>query len=134
MGQFSRYIITGGIAALADITLFNLCIHAAGVNHILSNTLSFTSGLVVNYFLSRKWVFNKKAHDIKKDFTLFSLVGIAGLALGNILMLCLVDTGLLRIITGLADSGAIKSLAKIIIIFPVLLWNFAARKKLVFST
>lgn len=134
VNQFTRYALTGGIASVADISLFNVCANLFRINHILSNTLSFSLGLTVNYLLSREWVFNKRTHNLKKDFLLFSVIGIIGLILGNILMFLLVDLGTLYLILGYAGDGLIKSAAKLLIMFPVLLWNFFARKTFVFST
>lgn len=133
MSQFLRYAVVGGIASLVDISVFSLGISLFRINHIVSNSMAFVFGLVVNYLLSREWVFNKKTHNVKRDFTLFSLIGFMGLILSNILMYGLVDTGLLYIMLASSNNNIVKTVAKLIVIFLVFLWNFIARKRIVFA-
>ncbi|MGI6779034.1 MAG: GtrA family protein [Acetivibrionales bacterium] len=131
--QFIRYVVTGGTASLADISIFSIGANTLDINHIQSNSMGFVVGLTVNYLLSRGWVFNKSNHKVIRDFFLFSLIGIIGLILSNIFMYIMVDTGLLYAILASSNDELVKVLAKLLVTFLVLLWNFAARRRLVFG-
>jgi len=131
--QFFRYTIVGGIAAFVDLSLYNTGVQILKANHIISNSFSFVSGLLVNYYLSREWVFNKKVHNIKKDFALFALVGVIGLLLSNIILFMLIDAGILYYLMPFSDDGRVKVTAKIAAVILVLFWNFTARKRIVFN-
>ncbi|MFZ5986212.1 MAG: GtrA family protein [Bacillota bacterium] len=132
LNQFLRYVIVGGLASVVDISAFSIGTNIMGINHILSNTLSFMLGLVTNYLLSREWVFNKKIHNIKRDFFLFSLIGLVGLLISNIFLFILVDTGMLYFLLASSNDSLVKTVAKLTVIGIVLFWNFIARKKIVF--
>jgi putative flippase GtrA len=134
LSQFLRYLIVGGISAFIDIFIFTLGVNVLGINHIISNSISFVFGLVANYLLSRKWVFNQKVHNPGRDFFLFSVIGLIGLILSNILIYILIDLRVLYYLLASTSDNLIKPFAKLIVINIVLFWNFIARKKIVFST
>jgi len=134
VGQFLRSVITGGAASLADIGIFSFGISVLGINYLVSNTLSFTVGLTVNYLLSREWVFKSKVHNVKRDFLLFAAVGLVGLMLSNVLLYIFIDLGVVYYFIPLTSGRLAKSTAKAVVIFLVFLWNFFARREFVFST
>ena len=131
--QFFRYGIVGGIASAVDISVFYIAVNLADINHLIANTLSFSFGLIVNYFLSREWVFNKKKHNARKDFLLFAVIGVLGLLLSNLILFILIDCNVLYKLLPVLDSNLTKLTAKLIAVFVVLFWNFIARKKIVFN-
>ena len=132
--QFVRSVMAGAAASVADISIYGIGVNLLGINHIVSNTFSFIFGLSVNYYLSREWVFNKKKRNTKRDFLLFSLIGIIGLLLSSVLLYILVDLGTLYYLLMTENSGLVKSAAKIFAVILVFFWNFIARKRVVFST
>lgn len=132
--QFLRYALVGSVASVVDISLFHLAANLVGVNHIAANTLSFVFGLQVNYFLSRQWVFNKARHSFGRDFALFALIGIIGLLLSNLILYVLVDMNILHRILGFMDNESVKLAAKLAAVIIVLLWNFTARRRIVFGS
>ena len=134
VGQFMRCGIIGGIASLVDISIYSLGANILGINHILANTLSFLFGLIINYYLTREWVFNQKTDHTGKDFLVFSVIGVIGLVISNVLLLLMVNTGLLYAVLMTNSDALVRSAAKIITVVVVFFWNFTARKKLVFST
>lgn len=135
--QFFRYAIVGGFAALADISVFYLAANIIGINHIIANTMSFIFGLLLNYFMSRVWVFNKQTQSMIRDFILFAVIGVIGLLLSNMILYVLVDLRLLynifAIILSFNGDNFTKISAKLVSVFIVLFWNFVARKKIVFA-
>lgn len=119
--QFLSYLICGGFATLADMgTLFVL----AGVlrfNHLIAAAFAFLVGISTNYSLNTMLVF-KSQGKIKKELTIFALVGIGGLLWTELLLWILVDK--LKLYFMIA-----KAMAVVLVLF----WNFFMRKKFVFS-
>jgi len=131
--QFFRYVITGGIASAVDILVFNIGIYLLHTDHIAANTVSFVFGLITSYYLSRRWVFGKKEHVLKRDLSLYALVGVIGLLISDAILFILVNLGTLHVFIPFAGEDMIKLSAKLIAVALVLLWNFWARKKFVFN-
>ena len=126
MGQFLRYMVTGGFAFVADFGLFALCLYAFGWHYLLANLVGLVAGLVLNYLMSILWVFTacKRILKTKKgiEFVLFALVGIAGVGINQVLMYLMVD-----------GLGINEMVSKMIAAVLVLMWNFGARKLILFK-
>jgi putative flippase GtrA len=131
--QLVRGILVGGIAALADLSVFSLGVQLLGIHHIVSNSVAFVFGLTVNYLLSREWVFGRKVHHTRRDFLLFSLIGLIGLLISNLLLFVFIDLRLLSILLPHAGNRIMKILAKLLTIILVFLWNFFVRRRVVFA-
>lgn len=118
--QFFRYIFVGGIATLADMgTLFALY-NTLSIHYLTATALGFLAGIITNYLLSIAWVFQSTGN-MKKEFTIFTIIGIGGLLWTELIMWFLVGKMKLAVM-----------IAKIIAVFLVLMWNFGMRKKFVF--
>jgi putative flippase GtrA len=119
-------LVTGGLAFFVDFGLFALCLYLLEWHYLLANLVGLVAGLVLNYALSVLWVFTacKRTLEKKKvaEFTLFTLVGIAGVGINQLLMYLMVD--------GL-DLNEMRS--KIVAAILVLMWNFGARKLILFK-
>ncbi len=124
-GQFLRYMVTGGVAFVADFGLFALCLYGFGWHYLLANLVGLVAGLVLNYLMSILWVFTacKRILKTKKgiEFVLFALVGIAGVGINQVLMYLMVD-----------GLGINEMVSKMIAAVLVLMWNFGARKLMLF--
>ena len=124
-GQFLRYMVTGGFAFVADFGLFALCLYGFGWHYLLANFVGLVAGLVLNYLMSILWVFTacKRILKTKKgiEFVLFALVGVAGVGINQVLMYLMVD-----------GLGINEMVSKMIAAVLVLMWNFGARKLMLF--
>jgi putative flippase GtrA len=121
--QFLRYAVVGGLAFVVDAGLLWALTAFAGVYYLLSAAISFTAGLVVNYLLSRFWVFDRRnLSSTTLEFTIFTLIGIVGLGLNQLLM------------WGFTEKlGFYFMLSKCFAAGCVLIWSFGARKWVLFS-
>ena len=63
--QFVRYFFVGGFAFIIDFGLLYILTEYAGLHYLLSATLSFIAGLVVNYIISCIWVFNNWSRRVR---------------------------------------------------------------------
>lgn len=124
VGQFIRYLFTGGFAFLVDFGLFALFLYVFEWHYLLANLAGLLGGLAVNYYISIIWVFAKCNHNVKNklaEIAIFSLVGFAGVGLNQLAMYIFVDY--LQIM---------EMLSKMVAAVVVLIWNFALRKVLLF--
>lgn len=118
---------------MVDIAVYSLAVQVLLINYLAANTFSFSVSMVANYFWSREWAFNKKEHNLRRDFLLYSLIGLTGLLLSNLLLYILIDLGIMEFFLPASSNALIITSAKIATIFIVFIWNFAARKKLIFT-
>ena len=85
--QFVRYFFVGGFAFIVDFGLLYILTEYAGLHYLLSATLSFIAGLVVNYIISCIWVFNNsKFRNRIVEFLFFAAIGVVGLGFNDLLI------------------------------------------------
>lgn len=126
--EFSRYIIVGGSAFVLDFLIMYLCNEFVFKGEFLyiSVFLGYVIGLIYNFLLSCAYVFKDGFKKIKNKeiqcFIIFTIIGIIGLGLTEILMFLFVD---------LADINYMIS--KIITGVIVVFWNYLARKIIIFK-
>lgn len=120
--QLVRYFFVGTAAFCVDYGLLFLLTEYVGFYHLISATISFCLGLLVNYVISIAWVFtSNKTHDRVKEFIIFSIIGIIGLILNWIIIY--VGTDIFQI------HYLLSKLCSTIVVF---FWNFFARKIILF--
>ncbi len=131
--QFIRYVFVGGIAFLVDFFVFYFLIQGSFFKrfYIISGTIAFLCGLTTNYFLSIKWVFSRrKLKNRINEFLFFSIVGVTGLLLNLFFLWFFTEIIFLRFI--FVERRLALILSKLISTFFVFIWNFTARKILLF--
>ncbi len=121
--QFLRYTFVGGFAFLIDFgTLFVLTEYFS-VYYLVSAGISFLLGLLVNYFISINWVFDNRIYKNHFfEFLVFTLIGVIGLFLNEFFIWFFTEKFLMYYL-----------LSKITAAIIVYLWNFIARKFILFD-
>lgn len=129
--EFARYLVVGGTAFLVDYGVLYLSktvlFHSLGDTGVyLATALGFLAGLAYNYVLSLVWVF-QSAKDQKKGrtvgaFLIFSIIGVIGLLL--------TEGGMYL---GYQLLHIHYMIVKLFVAAVVLLWNYGARKILIFK-
>ncbi len=124
LGQFFRYLVTGGLAFVADFGLFALFLYVFEWHYLIANLVGLVAGLVINYYISVVWVFSTCKRNLKNkgmEILIFCLIGFAGVGVNQLCMYLLVDyLQILEIVSKIVAAGI------------VLLWNFGVRKFLLF--
>ncbi len=121
--QFCRYFVVGGVAFVVDFAFLCLLTEFASLYYLLAACLAFMAGIAVNYALSISWVFDHRNLDNKvHEFAIFTVIGIVGLAFNAALMWSFTE------VAGLHYLGS-----KVIAAALIFLFNFGARKILLFS-
>lgn len=123
--QAFRYLVSGGTAFLIDAGLLTLLTELLGREHLLLWTaIAFAAGLLITYLFSILWVFdNRSLKSRTAEVTIFVAIGIIGLGLTELLMWIFAD-----------KAGLHYLLSKIITTVIVFVWNFAAKKLLLFRS
>ncbi|MBR4808820.1 MAG: GtrA family protein [Bacteroidales bacterium] len=121
--QLMRYGITGLGATLVDFTVLTVLTECLGEKYLLVWTaIAFISGLAVTYLLSTNWVFNaRRFKNRAAEISIFVLIGAVGLGLTELLMWFFATKVDLHYL-----------ISKIIAGTTVFIWNFTAKKLILF--
>lgn len=118
MRQLLKFGIVGVICFGIDYGLMILLIELSGLDYLLSSGISFGASVVVNYFLSMRFVFTSKEKNSKvKEFVIFVVLSVMGLLLTVVLMRLSVE-----------NLGFHYMQSKIVITGIVMAFNFVTRK------
>ena len=120
--QLIRYTFVGGLAFLIDFGALYILTEFDHFHYLLSAGIAFILGLLTNYLLSIRWVFATRIiRDKKLEFIIFAVIGLIGLGLNEFFLWTFTD---------LLDIHYLVS--KILTTMLVYLWNFFARKLILF--
>ena len=120
--QIIKFAVAGAIGACIEIGLFFFFIEFTGLHYLVANFIAISVAIMVNYFISQKWVFETGRHSKGKELTFFIGVSLVALLLNQLFMLVLVDALELNM-----------KLSKIVAIGMVAIYNYLAKKFLVFK-
>lgn len=116
--QMFRYVFVGGTAFAVDFGFLWFFSDVCAIYYLISGVLSFIISVLVNYWMSTKWVFNQDNIDNKVlEFNLFLAISTAGLVFTEILLWLFTDV-----------FGMYFLISKIIAAIIVMFWNFIARR------
>ena len=126
--EFLRYVVVGGAAFVADLVVLvavrELFLRSYAWGVYAAAVIGFSAGLAVNYILSIKFCFTAAREGKGRTFgafTLFAIICILGLVWTEVGMWLGV---------GVFEQNYIP--VKIVVSGIVLLWNYTAKKLLVF--
>ena len=123
LNQFARYLVVGGLAFIVDFGSLYLLTEFAGLHYLASAAVAFLLGLITNYLLSRVWVFDRRTmENTALEFLVFAVIGIVGLGLNEAIIWFVREKIHFHYMVAKVISSAI-----------VLMWNFGARRSLLFS-
>lgn len=120
--QLFRYLFVASAAFSVDFGGLVALTELVGLHYLIAATISFCSGVAVNFYISTRWIFrNPKLSKRHHEFAATLLIGAIGLGLNNFILWTL---------TSLA--GLFYIFSKLIATCLVFFWNFFARKKLLY--
>ena len=118
-----RYLMVGGCSAAVDFLVFAIAIFQFSIHWFPAGVVSFLLAIGVNYLLSITFVFSSGVRFSKRqEFIAVLAVSAIGLAMNQTILWILIEGGL---VTALE--------AKLIATASVFLWNYSARRNLVFA-
>lgn len=122
--QFISYFFVGGIAALVEWATFFIFESIIGLGYLLATVISFAFATTVNWILGRHFTFKTEAKNNKKFIDALVVFLVSGVGLGFNMVLMYLFVGLL---------GLWPLFGKILSTGIVFLWNFAARKYIIYK-
>lgn len=120
--QIFRFIVTGALSAGLEFFVYTSLVAYLHLHYQYSNILAFIAANVLNYTLSRNWVFVKGRHSTSMEFIAFAIVAVIGLGLNILILWLMIDRMQMD-----------YRIAKLFAICVVVMFNFVAKKKLVFQ-
>jgi len=120
--QIIRFIITGALSAGLEFFVYTSLVAYLHFHYQYSNILAFIAANVLNFTLSRNWVFVKGRHSASVEFIAFAIVALVGLGLNILILWAMID-----------HIHVDYRIAKLFAIVIVILWNFISKKRLVFQ-
>lgn len=119
----SRYFGASALALALDLAALSGLIRFAGVHYLLAAPVGFALGLALIYLLSVRWVFaERRLANPRVEFSLFGLIGLAGMAINELV-----------IYAGVEQFALVPEQAKLLSAALVFCFNFATRKLLLFT-
>jgi len=120
--QVFRYLIVSGVSLLVDTAVLTGLTELAGLHYLVSAVAGYLTGLVVNYILSRVWVFHSsKLQSKTAEFAIFAVIGLVGMGINELILWGWVSLLGLHYVYGRLVSAVIGYT-----------WKYAARKWLLF--
>lgn len=87
-----RYLMSGATAAASNIALLYLLVHFGGMHYLYASVIAFLASVAVSFTLQKFWTFRDRfTHDVREQFTRYSVVVLVNLTLNTGLMYALVD-------------------------------------------
>ncbi len=119
--QFARFLVVGLFSFAFDYGLFFVLFHYFGVQYLVASTISFSLSLVLNYFLTLRFVFEAKpGRNVVKEFAIYIGLNIIALGLNQLILFATVD-----------GLGMDPLVGKLVATAVVLVYNFISRKLLI---
>lgn len=119
----ARYLAASALALAIDFGVYAGLIRFAAVHYLVAAPIGFALGLATVYALSVRWVFRqRRLADRRAEFVLFAAIGLAGMALNQVIIYAAVE----------AMPGSYE-IAKVISAGTVFCFNFVCRKLLLFT-
>jgi putative flippase GtrA len=118
-----RYFGASALALAIDLATYSGLIYIVGVHYLVAAPVGFALGLALVYLLSVRWVFaERRLADRRVEFTVFALIGLAGMGINELVIYAGVDRfALAPVPAKLVSAGLVFS------------FNFATRKLLLFT-
>ncbi len=132
--QFFRYCFVGGLAFIVDYGIMVLLVEAFALHAVLASAIAFILGLIVNYLLSTLWIFKKsRIKNRLMEFVGFVVIGLIGLGINAAIIWFFQDYLAVWNSIPILPQDKYYALGKIVSTGIVFLWNFFARKLMLFK-
>lgn len=99
LGELARFLVVGCINVAMSLTVFSACHavlsalpQAATIAATLSNAIGYLAGMASSFTLNKSWTFRDRG-STARQLPRFLALNLAGMGLGSLSLLVLVDLG-----------------------------------------
>lgn len=121
-GQVFRFILVGLACAAIEFVLFTLLYTRFEIDYLVANVIAVVVAILMNYFLSREFVFQRSKYAMGTEIVSFVSFSIAAIILNQLVLWLLVEK---------IDIHQVLW-SKVIAIVVVSVFNFLTKKYIVF--
>lgn len=90
MIRFFKYTLAGGSTFILDLSLLYILTDVFGLNYLVAAATSFSIAVSLNYWLARRFVFDKTLRGAGAGYAIFIGIALGGLTIVTGLMYILV--------------------------------------------
>jgi putative flippase GtrA len=120
--EIIKYFISGALAFTCDFAVLYFCTEFLGFHYLVSNIFGYFVGLMIAYTLNVNWVFSyRKYKKTWLEFAMFNIIVLVGLGISESNMALLVEKFEIDYLY-----------AKVIVGFVVMVFNYTAKKFILF--
>jgi putative flippase GtrA len=123
-----KYLAVGTVGSVADLLAFALIIRYTGLIYALALVISYCIGMVINYFLNRRFTFNNKYRKVHYQFASFALIAVMGLVIQELLM-----PGIIHFLFGGSNEYWLVIVTRVIAMVVAFACTYIANKKITFK-
>lgn len=121
--QIVKFIIVGGFCASIEFITFNIFVDFFKIQYLIANVISIVIAVILNYLLSRAFVFQKSKYSQRNEFLSFVFFSVVAILMNQMILWLLFNIAHL-------DLRICKALAIITVAF----FNYLTKKYIVFRT
>ncbi|MGK6353280.1 GtrA family protein [Parapedobacter sp. DT-150] len=90
-GQVFRFILVGSVCAVVEFVLFTLLYTQFKIDYLVANVIAVVVAILLNYFLSREFVFQRSKYTMVTEIVSFISFSMAAVFLNQLILWCLVE-------------------------------------------
>ncbi len=117
-------MVVGLSGTVIDIALLAFLKQSFGMRTLFANVISYSAGIVNNFYWNRRWTFPETKHNIWKQFAQYASVNLTGLAIDTMLVVALEPL----FMPFVPDGAQSTILAKIVSTGIIAVWNFGINR------
>ncbi len=121
--ELVRYALVAAGLVGVEVGVFVLMNTVLGISYLIATPVSTIVVIILNWYLSGKWVFHNHVHSPRKEFVLVVIVSVIGIGIQTAVASLVVEV--LRL------APLVAKLAAIGVTF---FWNFWVRRRYIFPT
>tara|TARA_Y100000310_G_C20400183_1_gene677026 strand:- start:288 stop:674 length:387 start_codon:yes stop_codon:yes gene_type:complete len=89
--QLAKYFTIGTISTLINLSVLYLLVEYFNFYYILAAAIAYILAITNSFFWNKKWTFNNKLHEYRKQYGKYLLVSVFGLIISLSLLIFFVE-------------------------------------------
>lgn len=120
--QVFKFILVGGFCSAIEFLIFNILIDHFKIEYLIANIIAVVTAIIINYFLSRRFVFEKSRYSTVNEMIMFFILSFFAIVLNQIILWFFVEILHVNL-----------RVSKALVIVLVAFFNYLTKKYIVFK-